>query len=1041
MYRIGEVVVDAVSKTDHVPPPAGGRQPKPQGRGEYSRTLERLARFTLRHKLAVVGAWIAAAAALAILFPQLEAVVREQSLDPLPSDVASFQSLDRMGEAFDEKGATNSVFVTMENPAGLSETVRDRYETMVDRLRSDSEHVLSVRDLVGDPRTARQATSADGQAWYLPVGVAGTIGGTTSTLAIEAVREIAREAFDGTGTSVHVTGPPATFSDQITTAEADLTVITLATIALIVTILLIVYRSVFTALLPLIVVGMSLAVGRGLLSWFGQSGFPLSQFTIAFMTAILLGAGVDYSVFFISRFHERLRQGMDPDDAIVDAAASIGRVILASAATVALAFLAMLLAKLSAFASVGPACAVAVVVGFAATVTLLPPLLSTAARRGIGLPRTELTRKYWNRVGVLVIRRPVPLFAVSMVALLALSAVAATMQVTYDDRAGQPAESDSNLGYALLDSHFPRDTVIAEFLLIQSPRDMRTARGLADLEQMATRVAQMPGVTRVVGITRPTGSRLEQAELPWQNARIGDEVQKSVDAGNSRRGQLETLAGGADQLADALALLDRQISEGLAPLAPLLTQVQSTGSALSQYEPLLSVLADNAPAIDNLMRTSNSLRSAAESVDNAITALAPVVPQLDMPWCDAVPTCVQLRTRASDLVRTHRSGLFTDMARLGDDLQSADTPVSEVVGRLQSAANSLNQTVGSIPADLSGQLTQLQSGVHQLAEGAGLLADGVRSLVDSNLDMLGGMSQLATQLRAASRDVGGTDSAVGFYLPPNAFDDDRFAYAAQQFVSPDGKTVRFIVQTSSDPYSADAMRLSERIQGVAESALPNTTLDAAEVSMAGFPAINSDLQELMTRDFWVLALATLLIVGLILMALLRALVAPLYLLMTVVLNYAATLGVGVVFFQYILGESIHWTVPLLAFIVLVAVGADYNMLLVSRLREESITSTRVSVLRTIVKTGSVITSAGIIFAGSMFGLMAGSVSTLVQAGFIIGMGLLLDTFVVRTIVVPLIAAKLGTVNWWPRRPHQCAPHRQQATSPVGAAPAGDVRRV
>ncbi len=532
MYRIGEVVVDAVSKTDHVPPPpAGGRQPKPQGRGEYSRTLERLARFTLRHKLAVVGAWIAAAAALAILFPQLEAVVREQSLDPLPPrDVASFQSLDRMGEAFDEKGATNSVFVTMENPAGLSETVRDRYETMVDRLRSDSEHVLSVRDLVGDPRTARQATSADGQAWYLPVGVAGTIGGTTSTLAIEAVREIAREAFDGTGTSVHVTGPPATFSDQITTAEADLTVITLATIALIVTILLIVYRSVFTALLPLIVVGMSLAVGRGLLSWFGQSGFPLSQFTIAFMTAILLGAGVDYSVFFISRFHERLRQGMDPDDAIVDAAASIGRVILASAATVALAFLAMLLAKLSAFASVGPACAVAVVVGgFAATVTLLPPLLSTAARRGIGLPPHRTHQEVLEQGGCVGDSQTgPPLFAVSMVALLALSAVAATMQVTYDDRAGQPAESDSNLGYALLDSHFPRDTVIAEFLLIQSPRDMRTARGLADLEQMATRVAQMPGVTRVVGITRrpaPVSNR-PSCLAERSNRRRGAEVRR-----------------------------------------------------------------------------------------------------------------------------------------------------------------------------------------------------------------------------------------------------------------------------------------------------------------------------------------------------------------------------------------------------------------------------------------------------------------------------------------------------------------------------------
>ena len=95
--------------------------------------------------------------------------------------------------------------------------------------------------------------------------------------------------------------------------------------------------------------------------------------------------------------------------------------------------------------------------------------------------------------------------------------------------------------------------------------------------------------------------------------------------------------------------------------------------------------------------------------------------------------------------------------------------------------------------------------------------------------------------------------------------------------------------------------------------------------------------------------------------------------------------------------------PLLAFIILVAVGADYNMLLVSRLREESGTNIRVGVLRTVANTGAVITSAGLIFAASMFGLMVGSVAIMIQAGLIIGFGLLLDTFLVRTLTVPAIA--------------------------------------
>ncbi len=105
----------------------------------------------------------------------------------------------------------------------------------------------------------------------------------------------------------------------------------------------------------------------------------------------------------------------------------------------------------------------------------------------------------------------------------------------------------------------------------------------------------------------------------------------------------------------------------------------------------------------------------------------------------------------------------------------------------------------------------------------------------------------------------------------------------------------------------------------------------------------------------------------------------------------------------------------MAFILLVAVGADYNMLVVSRLREESTHNMRVGILRTVVGTGSVITSAGIIFAASMFGLMIGSVDMMIQAGFIIGCGILLDTFIVRTLIVPAIATLLRERSWWPHR--------------------------
>jgi len=145
----------------------------------------------------------------------------------------------------------------------------------------------------------------------------------------------------------------------------------------------------------------------------------------------------------------------------------------------------------------------------------------------------------------------------------------------------------------------------------------------------------------------------------------------------------------------------------------------------------------------------------------------------------------------------------------------------------------------------------------------------------------------------------------------------------------------------------------------------------------------------------------------------------------VVLNYAAAMGMGVLVFRYGLHHDITWPVPLLSFIILVAVGADYNMLLISRLREESANNIRVGVLRTVASTGSVITSAGLIFAASMFGLMVGSIATMVQMGFIIGCGLLLDTFVVRTLMVPAIATLLREASWWPGYGPRAAQRRAQ----------------
>lgn len=188
---------------------------------------------------------------------------------------------------------------------------------------------------------------------------------------------------------------------------------------------------------------------------------------------------------------------------------------------------------------------------------------------------------------------------------------------------------------------------------------------------------------------------------------------------------------------------------------------------------------------------------------------------------------------------------------------------------------------------------------------------------------------------------------------------------------------------------------------------------------------------------------TLIVVFFILVVLLRAILAPLYLVVTVVLSYMSALGITVIVFQFILKQPIFWnTPPGVTFLVLVAVGADYNLLLISRIREEAHRGIRAAVIRTVGATGGVITSAGLIFAASMLALTVSSIAAIVQTGFIIGIGLLLDTFLVRTITVPAIAVLLGDKNWWPSAPPtKKVSLKRRAAVPVPRTRVREVRAV
>ncbi|GAA1588562.1 hypothetical protein GCM10009731_47790 [Streptomyces globosus] len=210
----------------------------------------------------------------------------------------------------------------------------------------------------------------------------------------------------------------------------------------------------------------------------------------------------------------------------------------------------------------------------------------------------------------------------------------------------------------------------------------------------------------------------------------------------------------------------------------------------------------------------------------------------------------------------------------------------------------------------------------------------------------------------------------------------------------------------SDAAKATVERLREQVHAV----------PGADAIVGGYTAQQYDTQQTAARDRNVIVPIVLGIILLILVVLLRALVVPVLLVATVALNFLATLGVSALVFDLLGFSGTDASVPLYGFVFLVALGVDYNIFLMSRVREETLThGVRQGVLRGLTTTGGVITSAGVVLAATFAALMVIPLAFLVQIAFIVAFGVLLDTLVVRSLLVPALVVDLGPRSWWPGR--------------------------
>ena len=301
-------------------------------------------------------------------------------------------------------------------------------------------------------------------------------------------------------------------------------------------------------------------------------------------------------------------------------------------------------------------------------------------------------------------------------------------------------------------------------------------------------------------------------------------------------------------------------------------------------------------------------------------------------------------------------------------------------------------------------------------------SDGIDSVAAASADATAGQIGVEVQDGEPVYTVAGPPPAPGAEAPsPTVSDGDVL-----------------LIATLAD--EADSLAAEDTIRDLRTAFA--SALGEGESLVGGATAIDLDTNDTSIRDRTVIIPVILVVILLILMLLLRAILAPVLLILSVILSFGAALGVSALVFNHLLGfPGADPAVPLYGFVFLVALGVDYNIFLMSRVREESLAhGTRSGILRGLVATGGVITSAGLVLAATFAALGVIPILFLAQIAFIVAFGVLLDTFLVRSLLVPAVSYDIGRAIWWPSRLSRRDDEASSVQNSGDPVPAGATRR-
>lgn len=926
-------------------------------------------RYIYRFALLIVGVWAMLTVAGNSLTPPLEQVVADEDQPFLPPGTRAAVAVQRSAAAFSQAPTDNVGYLILERIGALDEHDRDYYNQLVTALRADSTHVLQVTDWWLVPATAQVAMSADRHVMTAPLRLGGVVGSTEAVDSINAARGIVAQLHPPDNLHVYITGPGATVMDEFDAIDRQTQVITATTFVVLFVLLLVVYGSLITAMVPLVSVTLALAVAKPVVSALAaREIISVSLFSLSVSVAVAVGAGTGFSIFVIGRYHELRRQNFDPPTAVAGAyqgvaPAILGSILIVVAPLGALAWLS--LAKISMFATTGILCGIGVFAAGLAALTLTPALVALASRADlVKPPKRNYWRRRWRRIGTQVARWPAPILVASGILVLILIIGLPGVPIGWDETQTTSANSESRRGYQIVDQHFPPNQLLPDVVTIETDHDLRNPAALTAIEQVTSNIMTISGVRMVQSASHPGGMVSKQAALTATGGNVGDRLEEFADQITAREDTFAKLDTAAGELVTGLDLIQ-------------------SGSFAGNY-----AIGGVSLAIHLTQEAIVKVRARSAEVSEIFEPLRKFVGALTD--CRATPVC----------------------AAAQEAVQWA-TAVVDSSNTLADAADQLSKEIADAAAatGLSGLPNILISHSAPLEQTRAMTA-GLREVLKNPRPVP--TQELPTYLRSLVSISQGSPG-VDLYASRKILTDPNMRPALNEFFSPNGHSTRLYVYGNGHEWGDEGAVRARAISVAVADATTDGALKSTGVQLTGVGPATRDLQDIIGGDLVLMAVLTLGVILLISAALLRSPVAGLVVLGTIATSYVCALGASVLIWHRLLHHELHWSVPPIAFVSMVSVASGGNLLFALRIRDGLAAGLRTSIIRAFAATGGTVTAGGIVVGITTIALALSRVVSVAQIGVTVGLGLLLNALVMRAFVLPAMMVVLDRWLWWPRQ--------------------------